>query len=182
MNLEQAKQMQVGKSPGQAEGLKKWGYRPEDIRDLDRSSASDLLDACKREGHRLSGPEYVEFKEQEAVLDRSAIEKRGILVPVITDYSLDKLFSDLSPSAKEEEADLRSELKQVNQTMVKSVEALGRVLVGYKKTIPHKKWLPFLEAVGITPRSAQRFMELANIKRELEKTGLTSAMESKPVR
>jgi len=180
MNLEQARRTKLGMSAGQVEGLKKWGYRTDDIRDLDKSSASDLLDACKREGHRLSGPEYVDFKEREAAQDRSAIEKRGILVPVITDYSLDKLFSDLTPGQKEDEADLRKELKQVNKAVIQSVESLGRVLVGYKRTIPHKKWTPFLEILGVTPRSAQRYMELANIKKELGPT-LTKALEAKGV-
>ena len=152
----EVQQTPVGMSTGQVEALKKWGYSASDFGSLNRQGASDLLDACKRQGHKLTAHEYVEFREQEAAQDRSVLEKRAVLMPVVLDSALDKLFSDLPDKTKDDEEDLRQELKQVTKTMTQSVEFFGRVLDGYKKTLPYKKWLPFLEIIGISPRSAQQ--------------------------
>jgi hypothetical protein len=168
MNLQQARQMPVGITAGQVKALTdRWKYSPQEISGLNKETASELLDACSRAGHKLDGEDYAAFKEAEALQDRSAIEKRGFLAPVIIDRSLDRLFSDLPAKEKEDEYELRQELKQVNKTMSEAAEYLGRVLTAYKETLPYKKWLPFLDLIGITPRSAQRYMELASIKKDL---------------
>jgi len=176
----EVQQTPVGMSTGQIQALHRWGYSGSDIGSLNRQDASDLLDACMREGHKLTRDEYVEVREQEAAQERSAIEKRAVLMPVVLDRALDRLFSDLPTSTKNDEEDLRQELKQVATTMTQSVELFGRVLVGYKKALPYKKWLPFLEIIGICPRSAQRYMELSNLKQQLG-PAMTQALESKGI-
>jgi len=35
----------------------------------------------------------------------------------------------------------------VNKTTSEAAEYLGRVLTGYKQTLPYKKWLPFLSSL-----------------------------------
>ena len=181
MNMQQARQTPVGMTDGQFKALTSgWKYSPQEISGLIKETASELLDACSRAGHKLDGEDYAAFKEAEALQDRSAIEKRGFLAPVIIDRSLDRLFSDLSARAKEDEFELRQELKQVNKTMSHAAEWLGRVLTAYKDTLPYKKWLPFLELIGITPRSAQRYMELASIKKDLGPS-MTQALEDKGI-
>ena len=44
----------------------------------------------------------------------------------------------------------------------KAVEA-GRLLIEAKDALPHGGWLPWLRDVGITPRTAQRYVRLAAI-------------------
>jgi hypothetical protein len=108
MNLEQARQTPVGITDGQFKALTNgWKYSPEELLGLNKETASELLDACSRAGHKLDGEDYAAFKETEALQDRSAIEKRGFLAPVIIDRSLDRLFSDLPAGEKEEEYELR---------------------------------------------------------------------------
>ena len=168
MNMQQARRTPVGMTDGQFKALTNgWKYSPPELLGLNKETASKLLDACSRAGHKLDGEGYAAFKEAEALQDRSVIEKRGFLAPVVIDRSLDRLFSDLPAREKDDEYELRQELKQVNKTMSEAVEYLGRVLTGYKQTLPYKKWLPFLELIGITPRSAQRYVELASIKKDL---------------
>jgi hypothetical protein len=160
MNMQEARQTPVGMTNGQFKALtNSWKYDSQELLGLNKESASELLDACAWAGHKLDAEDYAAFKEAEVLQDRSAIEKRGFLAPVIIDRSLDRLFSDLPAREKEDEYELRQELKQVNKTMSEAAEYLGRVLTGYKQTLPYKKWLPFLELIGITPRSAQRYME-----------------------
>jgi len=44
----------------------------------------------------------------------------------------------------------------------KAVEA-GKLLIEAKDALPHGGWLPWLRDVGITPRTAQRYMRLVTI-------------------
>lgn len=48
---------------------------------------------------------------------------------------------------------------------VEGIVSAGRHLIAAKADVEHKKWLPMLEDIGIKPREAQRYMEIArNLK------------------
>ncbi len=48
------------------------------------------------------------------------------------------------------------------KTAIKHAMEAGKLLVEAKAGAEHGEWTPFLEATGINPRTAQRYMELAN--------------------
>ncbi|MGA3107307.1 MAG: hypothetical protein ABSD53_22725 [Terriglobales bacterium] len=161
--------------------VNRYHYSPEQLQGVSISEASILIDATIKAGHKLDAVSFTEFKEAEANEDRSDIEARGVLLPTITDTALDKLFEGMSAAEKDEEYEMRQELKSVNQEMQGAVERLGRVLNGYKETIARGLWLPFLKVLRISDRSAQRYMELANIKSQLG-SGMVKALEHEGVK
>ena len=58
---------------------------------------------------------------------------------------------------------------------------LGRRLIEDRRLIEHGQWLPFLESVGLTPRSAQRYIRLVNAGLSVEDIdragGITHALD-----
>jgi hypothetical protein len=102
------------------------------------------------------------------------VTARGLVAPVLTDVSLDKFFSDLPESQKDEELELRQELKRGRASIVQTTEALGRVLVGYKAILAHGKWLPFLGLLGLHEQTAQRYMRAIHNREELGVAGVTA--------
>jgi hypothetical protein len=159
---------------------KRFNYSSEELQNVSKEEGSTLIDACIKAGHKLDGVAYEDFRNAEANEDRTNIEARGILLPTITDGALNKLFEGMTPAEKDEESEMRQELKHVNTIMIGAVEHLGRVLSGYKKTIARGLWLPFLNVIQIKERSAQRYMELANIRQELGSSAI-KALERKGV-
>jgi hypothetical protein len=159
----------------------KYHYSPEELQGLSLGEASTLIDACMKAGNKLDGVAFEEFKRAEAIEDRADLEARGVLLPTIADAALDTLFKDMTPDERGDEYEMRQELKAVNRTMLGAVEQLGRILSGYKQTIPRGLWLPFLNVLRISERSAQRYMELTNIKTRLG-SGMVRALEHKGIK
>ena len=165
----------------QFEGLKKWGYAPGNIGNLTKKQASELLSACAQKRHRVTGEELVAMTHNEIKQEQIAIQQRGVLEPSIADKELDKLFGDLPENVKEDEVYLRKELKAAAEYTSVAAAELGRVLEDYKTTIPYGKWLPFLTIIGIPPRLAQRYMQLADDVKAVKHAGLTHALQAKGI-
>jgi len=154
--------------------LKRVGYKAENLQGLNRETASKLLNAVASNGWaKLTADEYAECQEQEANKERADIVSRGVFVPVVTDKSLNALFSDLpTREREEEEEELRPTLRQVVKDISQCADQLGRVLTAYKRLIGFRKWIPFLDLLGIHPRSAQRYMELSDLKTGLGQSAI----------
>jgi hypothetical protein len=71
--------------------------------------------------------------------------------------------------------DLRERLKAEHAAVVSAIQgalahamAAGDILIEAKRQLDHGDWLPFLESCDIEPRTAQRYMQVARHREEIE--------------
>jgi hypothetical protein len=144
--------------------MSKFNYSQPSVETLSKEQASKLLDACVRLDRKLTPDEMTGIIVKEKKEASLAIIENGTIEPCLNDTALNALFADLSAEAKEDELSLRRDLKAVAKLVQVAAFELGRVLTGYKASLPHGKWYPFLETIGIPVRAAQRYTELFKLR------------------
>src|SRR5262249_12074311 len=50
------------------------------------------------------------------------------------------------------------------QTSIEKATEAGKLLIEAKTELPHGQWLPWLNQIGVSVRTAQRYMQLARVK------------------
>ena len=86
----------------------------------------------------------------------------------------------ISPELANLAAGIRSRIERVRATAEREADTIGRNLLEARKLATHGQWTPFLEAAGIHPRTAQRFIrfvELSDAGKNTEMLSMTALLE-----